>query len=383
MAAYETPRLGIYRWEFDSDEFIRTQMDDSHANIEERAAVFYDGASLPAPAAIYERSFFYNTTNSQLYFFNGVDSSGSWISLNGFIDATGNINIKDGLATTINKVTITAPATSAILTIKDGKEVVFNNGVRFSGTDNSTIQFGSGGTIAYVSDKLNIFASTTSAELAGVISDETGTGSLVFNTSPSLVTPSLGVATAASINRIQITSPATGATLTLANNSTLATSGAFSITLTATGATNVTLPTGGTLSTLANIETLTNKTLNDSSVVFANNADITKVLKFDVSGVSTGTTRTLSVPNVSGTIITTGDVGTVTNTMISSVDRTKVDNLQTWADGRYYTETEINSAYIYQWGNRPAGGAITNARQIYVQTDAPASANDGDLWFDL
>ena len=36
------------------------------------------------------------------------------------------------------------------------------------------------------------FAATTSAQLAGVISDETGTGSLVFATSPTLVTPALG-----------------------------------------------------------------------------------------------------------------------------------------------------------------------------------------------
>lgn len=36
------------------------------------------------------------------------------------------------------------------------------------------------------------FAATTSAQLAGVVSDETGSGSLVFATSPTLVTPILG-----------------------------------------------------------------------------------------------------------------------------------------------------------------------------------------------
>jgi len=39
---------------------------------------------------------------------------------------------------------------------------------------------------------LNQFAATTSAQLAGVISDETGTGALVFATSPTFVTPALG-----------------------------------------------------------------------------------------------------------------------------------------------------------------------------------------------
>lgn len=55
------------------------------------------------------------------------------------------------------------------------------------------------GTIALTSDKLSTFAATTSAELAGIISDETGSGSLVFATSPTLVTPDLGVASATSI----------------------------------------------------------------------------------------------------------------------------------------------------------------------------------------
>ena len=43
-----------------------------------------------------------------------------------------------------------------------------------------------------VSNNLSIFGATTSAQLAGVINDETGSGLLVFNTSPTLVTPALG-----------------------------------------------------------------------------------------------------------------------------------------------------------------------------------------------
>ena len=47
------------------------------------------------------------------------------------------------------------------------------------------------GTIALVGNKLSTFAATTSAELAGIISDETGSagsGKLVFNTSPTITT---------------------------------------------------------------------------------------------------------------------------------------------------------------------------------------------------
>jgi len=44
----------------------------------------------------------------------------------------------------------------------------------------------------YTTNNLSVLAATTSAQLAGVISDETGSGSLVFATSPTLVTPALG-----------------------------------------------------------------------------------------------------------------------------------------------------------------------------------------------
>ena len=49
----------------------------------------------------------------------------------------------------------------------------------------------SSGTIALTTNKLSAFAATTSSELAGVISDETGSGSLVFGTSPTLTTPTV------------------------------------------------------------------------------------------------------------------------------------------------------------------------------------------------
>lgn len=43
------------------------------------------------------------------------------------------------------------------------------------------------------------FGSTTSTELRGIISDATGTGSLVFGTSPTLTTPNLGTPSAATL----------------------------------------------------------------------------------------------------------------------------------------------------------------------------------------
>jgi hypothetical protein len=64
-------------------------------------------------------------------------------------------------------------------------------------------------TLVVTTDKLSVHAATTSAELAGVISDETGSGSLVFGTSPTLTTPNIGVATGTSFNSITALSSTT------------------------------------------------------------------------------------------------------------------------------------------------------------------------------
>lgn len=50
-------------------------------------------------------------------------------------------------ATSINKVAITAPATSATLTIANGKTATVSNTLTFAGTDASTLNVGTGGTL--------------------------------------------------------------------------------------------------------------------------------------------------------------------------------------------------------------------------------------------
>jgi len=62
------------------------------------------------------------------------------------------------------------------------------SGATVAGTINGTT-IPSTKTLVVTTDKLSTLAATTSAELAGVISDETGTGALVFGTSPTLTTP--------------------------------------------------------------------------------------------------------------------------------------------------------------------------------------------------
>src|SRR3990167_2682989 len=50
-------------------------------------------------------------------------------------------------ATSVNKVTITAPATSAVLTIADGKTLTISNSLTLTATDGSTFAIGTGGTL--------------------------------------------------------------------------------------------------------------------------------------------------------------------------------------------------------------------------------------------
>jgi hypothetical protein len=122
-----------------------------------------------------------------------------------FQDASGTVVLRDSTDTLTNK-TLTSPVVSG-LTLSDASIVLegttandFETTLTVTDpTADRTITFpDSTGTVALTSDititgssKLSAFAATTSAELAGVISDETGSGALVLGTSPVLTTPIL------------------------------------------------------------------------------------------------------------------------------------------------------------------------------------------------
>lgn len=186
---------------------------------------------------------------------------------------------------------VTAGSNPVVVT--SGKTLTVNNTLTVSGTDGSSVAFGAGGTVAYTGNNLSVFAATTSSQLAGIISDETGSGALVFANSPSFTTPVLGAATATSINRVTITQPATSSTLTVADGKTLTVSN--TLTFTGTDASSVAFGAGGTVAFVgsANAFTGANTFVNATGQTFRQAANNDGIVIRGRAGGSSGFNATL------------------------------------------------------------------------------------------
>lgn len=83
---------------------------------------------------------------------------------------------------------------------------------------------------------------------------------------------------------------------------------------------------GGVAVTTGGVQTLSNKTLDNSNTVtlkdtlftLQDDGDTTKQLQFQLSGITTATTRTLTVPDTSDTIVTLAATQTLTNKTLTS-----------------------------------------------------------------
>src|ERR1700687_1374251 len=103
-------------------------------------------------------------------------------------------------------------------------------------------------TATTVTTNANLTGPITSAGNATSVAAQTGTGStFVMQASPVLTTPKIGVATPTSVNKVAITQPAAGSTLTVADGKTLTASNTLAFA--GTDGSTLNIGTGGTLNT--------------------------------------------------------------------------------------------------------------------------------------
>ncbi len=93
-----------------------------------------------------------------------------------------------------------------------------------------------------------------------------------------------------------------------------------------------------------------NWAFNDNSFTLQDNADSSKKLAIELSGITTGTTRTLTAPNASGTIISTGNLTDIVNvgTLTSGVWQGSVVAVQYGGTG---ANTFTSNGLLYGNGN--------------------------------
>jgi hypothetical protein len=207
----------------------------------------------------------------------------------------------------LSDVTLTAPATGAVLVKSAGDWVDGQVDLADADAITGTLAAGNGGTgITSLGAGVATFLGTpTSANLIAAVTDETGSGALVFANTPTLVTPILGVASATSL----ATSAATPLKLTNAQLVDVA------LTAQTVGATTLTIPDFAsvvdefTFKTKA--QTMSNKTLVAPALGTPASGTLTNC-NGTAASLTAGTCTT--IPNLTGCVTSTGNTTSTTIT---------------------------------------------------------------------
>jgi methylphosphotriester-DNA--protein-cysteine methyltransferase len=234
------------------------------------------------------------------------------------VTSTSFVGALTGNASTVTNgvyTTDTGSVTNTMLAGSIANSKLTNSSITINGTAVSL--GGSVSNLALTTGKLSQFAATTSSELAGVISDETGTGALVFANTPTLVTPNIGAATGTS--------------------------------LTTTG--------GGLVARAA---------ATQDGIEIRGRAGGTGNWEAILTPTTLSADRTFTFPDVSGTVVTTGDTGSVTNAMLAgSIANAKLTNSSITLAG---TAVSLGGAFT-----------ATNMLDAIKTVDGAGSGLDADL----
>ena len=154
-------------------------------------------------------------------------------------------------------------------------------------------------------------AVATNASKGLVSVTNTGSGNNVLATSPTLTTPTIGVATATSINKMAITAPATSSTLAVADGKTLTASN--TLTLAGTDSTTMTFPT--TSATIAR---------TDASNTFTGiqTFDVAQNSQVDIVVVTNTTVKTFSATDVQQWLCIASDLNASTSYAVGIITTT-------------------------------------------------------------
>lgn len=310
----------------------------------------------------------------------------------------GDITVSGSGATwTIDNLAVTNAKLAGSIEISKLSITGTPDGTKFLRDDGSW-QTISGGGDALTTNPLSQFAATTSAQLAGVISDETGSGSLVFGTSPTLTTPNLGTPSALTLTNATGL-PTAGIVDGAVTNAKLAGSIATSkladsakfvlndqtntITLGATeyfeidAETTARTVTSGVFRINQKPATTINNTramtLNiDANFAAATGAIITNYTARSMAATEITGINTITVDDFasSSAIVAANAVGTIGDTSLNVVHSYSGPRVQPI---NQIAGTKVNADYVFKYDD--SGASFTD-----VSTQAATDATDVDLW---
>lgn len=247
---------------------------------------------------------------------NQATVGSSWsviqVDIDGAVTLTGSQTLTDktliapvlgaATATSINKVAITAPLTSATLTIADGKTLTASNTLTFTGTDGSSVAFGAGGTISavgYSGSASDLGTGTLpNARLVSVPNSALANSSVTIGSTAI----SLGASSATLAGLTSVTSTTFVGALT-GNASTASAVAASALT-------GATLAAGVTASSLTSVGTIATGVWNGTAIANANLAN--SAVTIGSTSVSLGATAA----TIAGLTLTAPVLGAATGTSL-------------------------------------------------------------------